>query len=169
MKIKQIILLLLFSVVSSLSHADVFLSISGGKTDVGMDGFDDSGSYSLAAGLDLIEYLSVELAYIDLIDSNDDSIPEKDLSVDGINLSVLLRAPIYKGLGVYGKAGLFNWDATIDDPADRRHKDDGMDLSIGFGLNYAITEKITTSVGFHKFKLDDEDAESVMLGLEFSI
>ena len=170
MKFKPLFISTILALASCYSHAEVYLAVAGGLTNVGMSEFDDSGSYSLAAGLDLTDYLAVEVAYIDLIDSDDDSLPGKDLSVDGINLSTVIRATVYDKLGVYGKAGIYTWDAVIKDfESSSREKDDGTNLSIGFGLDYAFNEKITAQLGLHKFKLDDDDAETVFLGLQFGI
>lgn len=167
MKTRYAILLIMFSWISPMSHAGGFMAISAGQTDV--SSFDSASSYSLAAGYSITDYLATEIAYVDLLDTKNNTKPAASFAVDGINLSVILSADIGQKFGVFGKVGAFFWDARLDDPSlIARQKDDGTDMSIGFGFDYNITDKVEINLVLQKFKLDD-DAENVSLGILFRL
>lgn len=169
MQYRKMIAVLGLGCISNVVLAGGFLGISAGQTDLDLSGYDSDSSYTLAVGMDVLDSLAVELAYVDLVDTRNDNTPAAKLAVDGVNLAVIVKADIGKGFGVYGKAGVYSWDERLDDPVSGRDKESGTDMSIGFGLSWQLTDKVGVNLGLNRYKLDADDADNVALGMVFGL
>jgi hypothetical protein len=58
------------------------------------------------------------------------------LEIDGIDLSVTGYLPITRRLDLFGKLGMYLWDAELSTGGVTLDEDDGSDLSYGLGLAY---------------------------------
>ena len=100
-----------------------------------------------------------------------------DVEVTGYTISALARYPLYERFEMFGKVGGLFWDkdgrATFIAPpaaAAVSADDDGMDVTIGVGMKYDLTEHIGVRAEWDRyFGVGDDSANVDMysVGIEF--
>ena len=110
--------------------------IDVGDFDVDFDG--DDTAFKIIGGFNFgiipLLDLAVEASYVDLGEADDG-----DLSLDADGFTLFGIAGTTLGpIGIFGKAGLINWDAdaTLEDVGSG--SDDGTDPAYGIGAKFAI-------------------------------
>ncbi len=82
-----------------------------------------------------VSFVAVEGAYVDLgKDSVVANSTEFELEVDGIEIAVTGFVPFTQSLDVYGKLGVFSWDAELAANGAALDDTDGTDLLAGLGV-----------------------------------
>lgn len=144
--------------------------ITSGSVDRSDTGFKLFGGYQFSPNF------ALEAAYLDLGkarysgDFFGSPVVDGRVEVTGINLSGVLSAPLRPGFSVFGKVGLFFWDAEARDitaGSPFSESQDGSDLSFGIGASYAVARNIGVRAEWEFFESVDADASLLSIGVEF--
>lgn len=177
-KIRKIALVLLVMgglIVAPQAWGQFYLGGSFGKSDFDdgnaipdlitsgtVDG-KDSG-FKIFGGYQFNQNFGVELAYVDLgkakYSGTFGALPVTGGSVDttGFNFSAVGTLPLNPSFELFGKVGLFAWEAQARDTTGGvpfSGKDDGADLSFGIGASYNINKNLSVRAEWEQFKAVD--------------
>jgi hypothetical protein len=102
-------------------------------------------SYTLFAGYQFPQYsflpfdtfFALEGGYMDLGTIDDQALGAKfELDVHGFDLYAVGYLPVTRRIDLFGKAGVFLWDAKVKADGATVDDDDGTDLAVGVGIEY---------------------------------
>lgn len=137
----------------------VYLGASLGQSDVsvnahsGLPKFDGKDmAYKIIAGVRPLDWLGVEVSYLDLGKSDDKTL---NTAADSKGVSGFLVG--FKAVGpvdLFAKAGLVNWDATISTHGARVAKTDGTDLAYGAGVQFRLLS-LGIRAEYERFELEN--------------
>jgi OOP family OmpA-OmpF porin len=115
-------------------------------------------------GYQFNQNLAVELAYVDLGKAKYSGtfggapVTGGSVKTSGFNASVVGVLPLNPSFSLFAKAGLFAWEAKARDVtggAPFSGKDDGADLSLGFGGAYNLTSNFSLRAEWEQFDAVD--------------
>ncbi len=157
------------------AHPDAYVgaSIGNARLDDDFDGFGidtDTNAYRFFGGIQLGETLGIEAGYLNFGDFTETVdlgglLSRTDISGDGWTLGGTLSLPLSNNLSIFGKGGVFFWDAditidgfSIDTPGDDNPYWGGglkLDLGDNFSLlgdwtvyEFDVLETDVISIGF---------------------
>ena len=114
-----------------------------------------------------LKFFLVEASYNDLGE------PENsDAAVDTSAYGVFGRFhfPIWR-VELFAKAGVYKWDADVDEGSSSGLSFDGSELAYGIGASIKLTDLLHVRGEWETFSLDDGDLDGdldmITLGLEF--
>jgi len=130
----------------------------GQSDDVILD--ETESSYKIFAGVNLSEFIGLELSYVDLGRFANDQ-----LSQDGIAYEVIGYLPLDHNVDLFGRAGFYNWVV-----ADELSSNEGTEATFGVGLRVQLNPALSVRAEYQSF-LDvdggDVDLYSASLSLHF--
>lgn len=152
---------------STATFAGGYIGGSVGMSDAS-DGFDDGTSFALTAGYEINPNFALEASYVDLGDMEDDIAPVWTISADGFNFSAIAKAPVAESVELFGKVGLFVWDATVEeDGYGELGSEDGTDISLGFGVAAEVMPNLSVVAEYQRFKIEDGDVNNYSIGAKY--
>jgi len=176
------ILAVLFSALS-LGSAPAFSQDQGfyagasfGKSDLkdactGLPNCDDSDTtLGIFGGYQFNRHFGAEIGYTDLGKASASSgAASATLEAKGLEFLAVGTIPLNQQFSLYGKLGLFMWDADIrvSGPATVLTSDDGTDLTIGFGARYSFTKNLAAQLQWQRYDLDNFDVDVISVGILF--
>src|SRR5262245_29121134 len=188
-KIRKIVLVLLAMgglIAAPQAWGQLYLGGSFGKSDFdkgnaipdlitsgSVDG-KDSG-FKIFGGYQFNQHFGVELAYVDLGKAKYSgmfgALPVTGGTVDttGLNISAVGTIPLNPSFELFGKIGVFAWDAKARDTTGGvpfSGSDDGADVSFGIGASYNITKNVAVRAEWEWFKAVD-NISLLSLGIAF--
>jgi len=90
------------------------------------------------------------------------------LEVRGFNVAAVGNFPVNEQLSVFGKIGLFFWEAEANDTTASigafSAADEGSDVSFGVGVGYEFTRNLGVRAEWELFKVAEADATLVSIG-----
>jgi OOP family OmpA-OmpF porin len=146
--------------------AVVWANFAGEHRGVALD--DDTWSFKVNVGVDVLPYLGVELARTDLgeVEGREGTTL---LSVDANTWACALvgQLPVSERFAVFGKAGYHIWqyEARLGDGARRLEKDDGGDPFVGLGVRWYLTEHLFLLGEYEAYRVHRFDYDNLNLGL----
>ena len=150
-------------------------SIGSSHFDDEISGFDldtDTSSYRLFGGLQLGDALGIEAGYVDFGDISETIdlggvLSRTDISGDGWTLGATLGLPLSDSLTLFGRGGVFFWDAdivvdgfSIDTPGDENPY-------YGGGLKVDISRQLAITGDWTRYELDSLDTDVISIGLQY--
>ena len=157
----------------SIGQSDIDDQIATGLITGGsVDGTDTA--FKIFGGYMFNRHFGLEAAYVDLGEAsysgNFIGLPVTGgrVEVSGVNISALGALPIGERFSVFGKIGLFMWDAEASDTTGGvpfSAQQDGTDLSFGIGLGYHFTRSLGVRAEWEMFTTDDADSNLISVGL----
>ncbi len=188
MKIKKVVvasaLALSGLLAATQASAQAFVGASIGQSDVDEDitaGLITSGSvdskdnaFKVFGGYMFNRHFGVEGAYVDLGEVSysgsfgSAAVNGGKVETTGFNVAALGSYPVTEAFSVFGKIGLFIWEAEASDTTGGvpfSEKTDGTDISFGLGLNYQFTRNLGVRAEWERFKLDEADADLISVGI----
>ncbi len=162
--------------LTAQAHPDAYVgaSIGNARLDDDFDGFGidtDTNAYRLFGGIQLGKALGIEAGYLNFGDFTETVdlgglLSRTDISGDGWTLGGTLSLPLSNNLSIFGKGGVFFWDAditidgfSIDTPGDENPYWGGglkLDLGDNFSLlgdwtvyEFDVLETDVISIGFN--------------------
>lgn len=146
-----------------------YIGIAKGTTDIDVQGFDDGDSVSFTLGYKLDEELSLEVASVDLGESEDNIVPVWTIEITGLNFSAVANHSLNEKVDFFAKVGLFIWDSTLNEAGTGEiGSADGTDLSFGLGLLAHLNENFDVLVEYQNFDLDGDDVSNISVGARFN-
>jgi OmpA-OmpF porin, OOP family len=157
----------------SIGQSDVDDEITTGLITSGsVDGKDTA--FKIFGGYMFNRNFGVEGAYVDLGEVSYSGsfggapVTGGKVEINGFNVSAVGAFPVNEQFSVFGKMGLFIWDADASDTTGGvpfSASADGTDLSFGVGVNYSFTRNLGVRAEWEMFKTDDGDATLLSAGV----
>jgi OOP family OmpA-OmpF porin len=125
-----------------------------------------SSGYKLFAGYEFSQHFGVEIAYVDLGKASYSGyyygvpVTGGKVEVWGLNLSAVGTLPLNSTFAVFGKVGLFAWEAKSKDTTGGFPFSDtvsGGDFSFGAGLRVRFLKNFSAHVEWERFGLTGYD------------
>jgi len=115
------------------------------------------GGYRLAG--DYLPYdlnIAVEAAYLDLGEFSDSFAgAELDVATDGFELSAAAYYPLNDNLEVFGKAGVYAWDAEVKAAGVAQDAESSTDLALGIGVAWQTATPVAFGFDLTGFNMLD--------------
>ena len=157
----------------SIGQSDIDEQIATGLITGGsVDGTDSA--FKIFGGYMFNRHFGLEAAYVDLGEAsysgNFVGLPVTGgrVEVSGVNISALGALPIGERFSLFGKIGLFMWDAEASDTTGGvpfSAQQDGTDLSFGVGVGYQFTRNLGLRAEWEMFTTDDAESSLISVGL----
>lgn len=157
------------------SDIDDEIAIPALITSGSVDGTDTG--FKIFGGYQFNQNFGVELAYVDLGkatysgDFFGTPVAGGKVELWGINISAVGTLPLNPSFAVFGKVGLFSWEAKASDVTGGvpfSAKDDGADISYGIGASYNFTKNFSARAEWEFFNTDAADASLLSIGLVYN-
>jgi len=154
--------------------------------------YDDALSLKIGMGYQFAPKVGVELSYLSLgayeatgaflsalSQFAGETVTKSDLTFSGFDLSVVGNIPLNEQSKVFGRVGMFVWDATLDfevstsdgDFSGDEDVDDGSNINYGVGFLHSFNERFSfrAEYGNYAISLDgtDEDVNNLSLGVNY--
>ena len=188
MKIQKTLIAAAFALGGTLAatqaSAQAFVGGSFGKSDIDEEittGLIDSGSvdgkdsgFKIFGGYMFNRHFGVEAAYVDLGEVSYSGtfggapVTGGTVEVSGFNISALGSFPVTEQFSVFGKIGLFLWDAEANDTTGGlpfSASEDGTDVSFGVGVGWQFTRNLGLRAEWEMFKTNEADATLISVGV----
>ena len=160
---------------ASIGQSDVDDSITANLIDTGsVDGKDTA--FKIFGGYQFNRNFALEAAYIDLGEVSYSgtfggaAVTGGSVETTGFNLSAVGILLVNEKFSVFGKVGVFVWEAEANDVTGGvpfSASDDGADLSFGLGASYAITPSLSLRAEWERLESSDADADILSIGVAF--
>jgi len=157
----------------SIGQSDIDDEVAAGLITAGtVDGKDTA--WKIFGGYMFNRHFGVEGAYVNLGEASYSGnffgapVTGGKIEVSGFNLAALGSYPINEQFSVFGKIGLFLWDAEASDTTGGvpfSAKEDGTDLSFGVGLGYNFTRNLGVRLEWEMVEAADADATLLSIGI----
>ena len=179
MKKAPLALLSVLFLVPVLAQAESGFYVSGSigsaTLDENFDGFDvddDVESYRLLAGIQFSELFSIEGGYQNFGDFRETidlggTTAVTRLTADGWTLGGTLGAPVSEQFSLFGRAGVFMWDADVRVNGIRAAVDDDSNPYYGGGAKFAVTPNFSLVGDWTRYELDDVDTDVISIGFQY--
>jgi OOP family OmpA-OmpF porin len=165
-----------FYIGGSVGQSDFDDSNTTGLITSGAVDGKDTG-YKIFGGYQFNQYIGVELAYVDLGQASYSGfsgaapVTGGTVKTSGLNISAVGTLPLSSGFALFGKAGLYVWEAKANDVTGGvpfSEKQDGTDLSLGIGASYDFTKNFAIRAEWERFKaVGDIDLLSIGVVYKF--
>ena len=164
-----------FYIGGSVGKSDIDDEITTGLITSGSVDGKDTG-FKIFGGYQFNQYFGLDLAYVDLGKASYSGsffgtpVTGGKVEVWGLNISAVGTLPLNPSFSLFGKVGLFSWEAEASDVTGGvpfSAKDDGADLSIGLGLSYNFTKNVSARVEWQRFMMDVADADLLSVGIVY--
>jgi len=158
----------------SIGQSDISDDITAGLIDANQAVDGKGTAFKIFGGYMFNQHFGVEGAYVSLGDVSYSgsfqgaAVTGGKVEVSGFNVAALGSYPVTEQFSVFGKIGLFIWDAEANDTTGGvpfSGKTDGTDISVGVGVGYDFTRNLGVRAEWERFKLDDADANLISVGL----
>jgi len=167
---------ILFSTVAQ-ANPGPFIGASFGSShlDESFDGFSidsDANAYRIVGGFQFGDYLGIEAGYHDFGDFSEtidvgglSSITE--IGAEGWTLGGTLGLPLNEQFSLYGRAGVFFWDADVEI--------DGFSIDVaeddnpyyGGGARVDVTRNLSLIGDWTRYELDTVDSDVISIGFQY--
>jgi OOP family OmpA-OmpF porin len=169
---------------ASQASAQGFIGGSIGQSDIDdeiavelitsgtVDGKDTA--WKIFGGYMFNRHFGLEFAYVDLGEVSYSGsffgapVTGGKIEVTGFNISAIGAYPVSEQFSVFGKIGMFIWEAEASDTTGGvpfSDKEDGTDLSFGVGVSYNFTRNLGVRAEWERFESSDADASLITIGL----
>jgi hypothetical protein len=179
-KVKIFLTLLPFGIaMPSVSAADsgfyLGASIGSASLEEDFDGFDvddDTEAYRVIGGLQFGETFGIEAGYQNFGDFTErfdlgGTTAITRLTADGWTLGGTVGIPVGESASLFGRGGIFVWDADVEIDGIRAAVDDDSNPYYGVGAKVDFTRNFSLVGDWTRYELDDVDSDVISLGFEF--
>lgn len=160
---------------ASFGQSDIDQEITTGLIDSGTVDARDTG-WKIFGGYMFSRNLGLEVAYVNLGEVSYSGtfggfpVTGGKVEVTGFNVAALGHLPINEQFSLFGKIGLFTWDAEASDTTAGvpfSAAADGTDISFGLGVSYSFTRNFAVRAEWEMFQTDEADATLLSIGAVF--
>lgn len=89
------------------------------------------------------------------------------VEVDGFQLAAVGTYPINPQFSIFGKIGVYMWDASVSSTVGISGSDDGTDLMFGAGVGWNFTPNLALRAEWEHFDFDDNGADLLSASIVF--
>jgi OOP family OmpA-OmpF porin len=157
----------------AIGQGDIDDEVTTGLITSGtVDGKDSA--WKIFGGYMFNRHFGVELAYVDLGEATYSGqfgvqpVTGGTVEMNGFNVSVLGAYPVSEQFSIFGKVGLFAWEAQARDTTSGvpfSATRDGADISFGVGAGYQFTRSFGVRAEWEMFATDVADASLISVGV----
>ena len=142
-------------------------------SDIAFPGLISSGTvdgkdtgYKVFGGYQFNQYFGLDLAWVDLGKASYSGsffgapVTGGTVKLSGLNFSVVGTVPLNPDFALFGKLGVFAWNAKASDTTfgvPFSATDNGADLSVGLGASYNFTKNVSVRLEWERFKAGGGD------------
>lgn len=170
------------------ANAGGYIGASVGSTSLPSE-FDDSSttSFGISAGYRVNDNFAFEGSYLNLgtadlstseVISGVQVNAKGEIEITGINLGLVGIAPVSERFDLYGKVGVFMWDADLDITATgsmggvthterASESESGTDLSFGVGGQFHVTDNFAIAGEFTRYDLEGDALDNISVVARF--
>src|SRR5688572_2697436 len=157
---------------ASFGQSDIDEEITTGLIDSGTVDGKDTG-WKIFGGYMFSRNFGLEVAYVNLGEVSYSGtfggfpVTGGKVEVTGFNVAALGSLPINEQFSIFGKIGLFMWEAEASDTTGGvpfSATADGTDLSLGLGVSYNFTRNFAVRAEWEMFQTDEADATLLSIG-----
>lgn len=164
---------------ASIAAADSGLYVGAGigSASVAEDfaGFeidDDTEAYRLLGGLQFGDTFGLEAGYQNFGDFVEtfqlgNTTAVSRLSADGWTFGGTLGFPLTDTMSLFGRGGIFVWDADVEINGIREAVDDDSNPYYGVGAKVGFTPNFSLVGDWTRYELDDVDSDVISIGFEY--
>lgn len=165
--------------LSPLAQADtgVFVSASFGSSHLdedfnGLTIDTDANAFRLVGGFQFGDYFGIEAGYHDFgsfsetVDFGGFS-TRTDVAASGWTLGGTLGLPLSEQVSLYGRAGVFFWDADVDIDGFSINVPEDENPYYGGGAKVDVTSKLSLVGDWTRYELDTTESDVISVGFEF--
>lgn len=165
--------------LSSVAHADTgaFIGASFGSSHLdedfsGLNIDSDANAFRIVGGFQLGDYFGIEAGYQDfgdfseVIDFNG-LLTSTELAAEGWTLGGTLGLPLNERFSLYGRAGVFFWDADVQIDGFSINVPEDENPYYGAGAKVDVTSNLSLVGDWTRYELDDIDSDVISVGLEY--
>lgn len=161
----------------ALADSGLFIGASAGNTSIrdDFDGFAidaDVNSYRLVTGFQFSDMLGLEIGYQDFGELNElitvgTITSEALIDANGWTAGATLDLPVGDGFSLFGRAGVFFWDAdvTVDGFSIDLPGDDNPYYGAGARVN--VSPNFSLIGDWTRFELDNAYADTISIGFQY--
>ena len=106
--------------VASAAQSNWYVGAGTGSSDIDDSALDDDSGTKFYGGYQFTDRYALEGGHTDLGSFDIDAVPGADVEVDGIQVAGVASFPLKDRLSIFGKAGVYMWDADISVPVSAR-------------------------------------------------
>jgi len=158
-----------FYIGGSVGQSDIDSDIAfpGLITSGTVDGKDTG--FKIFGGYDFNQYFGLDLAWVDLGQASYDgrfrsfTVNGGTVKIRGLNFSAVGTIPLNPSFALFGKLGVFAWEAKSSDTTDGMPfsaTDNGRDLSVDLGASFNFTKNFGMRVEWERFNAGGGDDSS---------
>lgn len=160
---------------AGFGRSEVDEEVTIGLIDTGTVDATDTG-FKVFGGYRINTWYALESAYVDLGEVTysgafgADAVTDGSVEVSGATVGPVVFLPLNPSFEVFGKAGLFIWEAEANDitgGAPFSSTEDGTDLYLGVGAAWSFTPNLVWQAEWEAFRMDDIDAGLLSLSLVY--
>lgn len=163
--------------LSATAESGLYLGAGIGSATLAedFDGFDiddDTESYRFLGGLQLGDALGIEAGYMNFGDFEEridfgGGTALTRLTADGWTLGGTLSMPLSNAVSLFGRGGVFVWDAGVEVDGIRAAVDDDSNPYYGGGAKVSFTRNFSLVGDWTRYELDEVDTDVYSLGFEY--
>lgn len=164
-----------FFIGASIGQTDVDEEIVNQQViDAGGNVDGEDTAWKIYGGYMFNRHFGVEVSYIDAGEVSYSGtfaglpVTGGKVELSAWNVSALGVLPISEQFSIFGKVGLFKWEAQYSDTTGGipfSADDDGTDASFGVGLAWNFTRNLALRAEYEFFKTDEADVNLLSLGV----
>jgi hypothetical protein len=138
----------------------------------GIDFDDDASAWRVLGGLQLGGLFGLEAGYQDLGDFEErlelgGTTAVSRFSADGWTLGGALSLPLGEAVSLFGRGGVFVWDADVDVYGVRSALDNDSNPYYGAGGKVAATRNLSLVGDWTRFEFEDAKTDVFSIGFEY--
>lgn len=135
-----------------------------GQADSGESDLDSSTAYRLFGGYMFTPNWGVEAGYLDAGEFESDG--AVSVEGDGMYLVGVGAYPATDRIRIFGKLGVFHYEYDVLNNGNSIENDDGTEMLIGVGVDFALTPTIALGAEYNQVDVDDFDVDAFWLNLQ---
>lgn len=186
MRLVNIVVACALILSAAQARAQAFLGASIGQSETGEEATGELGlitsgavdgkdtAWKIFGGYMFNRHFGFESAYVRLGDVSYSGVFSSlavtggKLEVRGFNVAAIGNLPVSEQFSVFGKIGVFFWEAEANDTTASigafSATDEGSDVSFGVGVGYEFTRNLAVRAEWELFKAAEADATLVSIG-----
>lgn len=166
-KIALIALATISATNQAIADDQFYVGVSASQAFVDERGLDDDDTGGkIFGGYKLNEYFSIEAAYYDFGEIEDNG---SNFEVDGPSLAVIGSLPLTKNFSILAKAGVHDWAVESSSLISAQLSEDSdSDAFYGVGVDYSLTDKWTIRGEVERYEIEDIDLDVASVGVSFN-
>ena len=172
-------LILVAFLLPSLASADtgLFVGASVGSSHLEDDFSNlnidtDATAYRFVGGFQITDYFGIEAGYHNFGDFSEtidlgQALSRTEITADGWTLGGTLGLPLNEQISLYGRAGVFFWDADVEVNGFSIDVPEDENSYYGGGAKIDVTQNLSLLGDWTRYELDTIDSDVISIGFQY--